>query len=50
MSIEGWFLSPSERANPWTRVDARRAPAAWSTGNDAMALVHGATYFKELSA
>jgi len=50
VSIESWFLSPSERGNPWTRVDARRAPAAWSTGNDARALVHGATYFAELSA
>jgi phosphatidylserine/phosphatidylglycerophosphate/cardiolipin synthase-like enzyme len=50
VSIEGWFLSPSERGNAWTRVDARRAPAAWSTGNDARVLVHGATYFAELSA
>jgi phosphatidylserine/phosphatidylglycerophosphate/cardiolipin synthase-like enzyme len=50
VSIEDWFLSLSERGNPRTRVDARRTPAAWSTGNDARALVHGAIYFKELSA
>jgi phosphatidylserine/phosphatidylglycerophosphate/cardiolipin synthase-like enzyme len=50
VSTEDWFLSPSERGNPFTRIDARRAPAAWSTGNDARALVHGATYFRELSA
>ena len=49
MSIERWFLSPSERGNPWTRVDARRAPRVWSTGNDVEPLVHGATYFRALA-
>jgi len=49
VSIEGWFLSGSERGNPWSRVDARRAPRAWSTGNDVRSLVHGAAYFGALT-
>jgi phosphatidylserine/phosphatidylglycerophosphate/cardiolipin synthase-like enzyme len=44
-----WLLTPAERGNPATRLDARRAGGtAWSTGNEVRALVHGAVYFTEL--
>lgn len=44
-----WFLSAGERRNPATRLDSRHPDgAAWSAGNTATPLVHGATYFAEL--
>lgn len=44
-----WFLSASEHGNPATHLDQRhRDGEAWSTGNAAIPLVHGATYFAEL--
>lgn len=44
-----WFLSPDERGNPATGIDRRRGDGlAWSRGNLARPLVHGATYFHEL--
>lgn len=47
-----WFLSRRERGNPATRLDQRVAlddpERAWSRGNLARPLVHGATYFAEL--
>ncbi len=42
-----WFLSREERGNPDTRLDDAH-PEAFSTGNRARPLVHGATYFAEL--
>lgn len=46
-----WLLSSGERDNPDTLLDSRHAGAlAWSTGNQVRALVHGATYFRELLA
>ena len=49
MAVPDWFLSAAERRNPATRLDRRRPDGlAWSTGNTATPLVHGATYFAEL--
>ena len=49
VAVPDWFLSAGERRNPATRLDRRRpAGEAWSTGNAATPLVHGATYFAEL--
>ncbi|MFD9102828.1 phospholipase D family protein [Streptomyces virginiae] len=46
-----WLLVRGERGNPATRLDDRRADgAAWSWGNRARPLVHGASYFAELLA
>ncbi|MGW7332620.1 phospholipase D family protein, partial [Streptomyces sp. NPDC054840] len=46
-----WLLAPAERGNPATRLDRRRPDGeAWSRGNQARPLVHGATYFAELLA
>ncbi|NYD56651.1 phosphatidylserine/phosphatidylglycerophosphate/cardiolipin synthase-like enzyme [Nocardioides marinisabuli] len=43
-----WFLSRDERGNPATRLDEAHPDAAFTTGNLARPLVHGATYFAEL--
>ncbi|MBM6404525.1 phospholipase [Phycicoccus sp. CSK15P-2] len=44
------FLTPDERANPDTRVDAVHPDGvAWSTGNRVRPIVHGAPYFAELA-
>ncbi len=44
--LADWFLTPAERGNPATRLDARRGDGlAWSSGNRARPLVHGASYF-----
>ncbi|MEV6732927.1 MULTISPECIES: hypothetical protein [unclassified Streptomyces] len=44
-----WLLEPGERGNPATRLEKRWADGiAWSEGNDARPLVHGAAYFAEL--
>lgn len=46
-----WFLTPDERGNPATHIDARRGDGlAWSSGNDVRPLIHGASYFGELAA
>ncbi|GAA1559278.1 phospholipase D-like domain-containing protein [Streptomyces globosus] len=44
-----WLLTAAERGNPDTRLD-RRHPGgvAWSRGNEARPVVHGAAYFAEL--
>ncbi|MDQ6649457.1 MAG: phospholipase D-like domain-containing protein [Actinomycetota bacterium] len=48
-SAAAWFLTAAERRNSATRLDARHpAAGAWTTGNLATPLVHGATYFAEL--
>lgn len=44
-----WLLDPGERGNRATRLDHRRPDGkAWSEGNQARPLVHGAVYFREL--
>jgi len=44
-----WFLSQAERGNDATRLDGHHPGSqAWSEGNLATPLVHGATYFAEL--
>ena len=49
MIVAEWFLSAQERRNPATRIDRRHPGAqAWSEGNVAEPLIHGATYFAEL--
>ncbi|MFZ3492815.1 phospholipase D family protein [Streptomyces sp. 5.8] len=51
MPTSDWLLAPGERGNDATRLEHRRAGgAAWSEGNEARPLVHGATYFAELLA
>ncbi|MEU6945565.1 phospholipase D-like domain-containing protein [Streptomyces sp. NPDC046316] len=46
-----WLLGPGERGNRATRLDHRRPDGkAWSEGNQARPLVHGAVYFRELLA
>ncbi|GAA2648697.1 phospholipase D-like domain-containing protein [Streptomyces spororaveus] len=51
MTRADWLLAPAERGNPATRLDRRRPDGeAWSRGNRARPLVHGATYFAELLA
>ena len=50
MVVSEWFLSTSERGNPATRLGrGHQDGQAWSMGNAATALVHGATYFAELA-
>jgi phosphatidylserine/phosphatidylglycerophosphate/cardiolipin synthase-like enzyme len=45
-----WFLTAAERGNDATSLDDRHAPGeAWSTGNLVRPLIHGASYFAELT-
>lgn len=49
MSVVDWFLTACGRANAATTLDRRHGDgAAWSSGNDVRALVHGGAYFPEL--
>ncbi|MET9469881.1 phospholipase D family protein [Streptomyces sp. NPDC006544] len=49
MRRSDWMLTAGERGNRATRVDRRHPDgAAWTCGNEARPLVHGATYFAEL--
>ncbi|MFF5446287.1 phospholipase D family protein [Streptomyces sp. NPDC012888] len=51
MDRTDWLLTPAERGNPATRLDRRRPGGiAWSEGNHARPVVHGAAYFAELLA
>src|SRR3954454_17870233 len=51
MAATDWFLSAEERGNRATRLDRRHDDAkAWTSGNQATALVHGDRYFGELKA
>jgi phosphatidylserine/phosphatidylglycerophosphate/cardiolipin synthase-like enzyme len=44
-----WFLMPDERGNAATEIDRRRDDGrAWTSGNKALPLIHGATYFERL--
>ena len=49
MQVHDWFLTPSQRGNPFTSLDLRHHDgSSWTAGNDVQALIHGATYFPEL--
>ncbi|GAA2477026.1 phospholipase D family protein [Terrabacter carboxydivorans] len=49
MDPADWYLSPSERGNPATRLDRRHADGrSWTEGNLVTPLVHGAAYFEAL--
>lgn len=50
MDLALWLLTTEERGNPATELDRRRGPGApaWSVGNRARPLVHGAPYFRRL--
>ena len=49
MSAVDWLLTTGERGNPHTDIDRRHPDdAAYTEGNEARALVHGAVYFGEL--
>lgn len=51
MEADVWLLTRRERGNPATRLDAHREEgAAWSVGNLARPLIHGAAYFAALVA
>lgn len=44
-----WLLTPGERGNPDTGIDARHAGGlAWTAGNEVTPLVHGRVYFDAL--
>ena len=46
---ERWFLTPEERGNPDTRIDKRKDDGrAFTEGNLAVPLIHGARYFARL--
>lgn len=47
MGLDDWFLTAAERGNAATGIDRRHADA-WTTGNEARPLIHGATYFAAL--
>lgn len=51
MTHSEWLLLSGERGNAATRLDDRRGNGvAWSEGNEARPLAHGAVYFRELLA
>ncbi len=51
MDLSAWFLTPSERDNPWTVLDTRHGPdgPAWTEGNAVRPHVHGVAYFPRLA-
>ncbi|MBI4941907.1 MAG: phospholipase, partial [Actinobacteria bacterium] len=49
MIVDQWFLTPRERQNPHSRIDAAHRPGeGWTTGNLVRPIVHGRPYFEEL--
>jgi hypothetical protein len=49
MSLDEWFLTSEERANPHTEIDRRHPDGrSWTEGNLVEILVHGHTYFTRL--
>ena len=49
MRLEDWFLTPDERGNPSTTIDAHRSSCVgWTEGNHVEFLLDGATYFTHL--
>jgi len=50
MRLDDWFLTPEERGNPATTIDAQQSiDVAWSDGNHVEFLIDGASYFTRLS-
>ncbi|HEV3187231.1 MAG TPA: phospholipase D family protein [Acidimicrobiales bacterium] len=50
MRLDDWFLTPEQRGNSTSEIDADRiAGVAWTEGNHVTVLVDGATYFRRLS-
>ncbi len=48
-ALSSWFLTPKERGNPDTEIDAGRPDGtAWTQGNLVRPLVHGASYYRRL--
>jgi phosphatidylserine/phosphatidylglycerophosphate/cardiolipin synthase-like enzyme len=47
-TADAWFLTPDERGNPFTSIDAWKRGRAYTTGNHVEVLVDGATYFRRL--
>lgn len=49
-AAEGWFLSPSERGNPDSRIDSIASSGrAWTDGNSVLPLIDGVAYFERLA-
>lgn len=48
MGVGDWLLTPEERENASTRIDAAHPGQGWTESNTVRPLVHGATYFAEL--
>jgi phosphatidylserine/phosphatidylglycerophosphate/cardiolipin synthase-like enzyme len=49
VSATDWFLTASERGNRYTILDRRHGDgAAFTSGNEVRALIHGAEYFEDL--
>jgi phosphatidylserine/phosphatidylglycerophosphate/cardiolipin synthase-like enzyme len=48
VKLSDWFLTPSERGNPATRIDDAHPGEAWTEGNKVELLVHGRTYYRRL--
>ncbi|HJW64251.1 MAG TPA: phospholipase, partial [Actinomycetes bacterium] len=49
--VQDWFLTAAERGNRATAIDRGRDDGrAWTEGNLAEALVHGASYYPRLLA
>lgn len=46
--LSAWLLTPEERGNERTSLDAAHPGRAWSEGNLVRPLIDGATYFAEL--
>lgn len=50
MALSDWFLTPAERRNEHTVIDAvRDGQRAYTTGNSVRPVVHGGPYFAELA-
>lgn len=50
MALADWFLTPEERNNPHSRIDAIHPEVGWTVGNVVTPLIHGRPYFAELHA
>ena len=51
MTAGEWYLTAAERGNTSTRLDTRHVDGrSWTEGNLVQPLIHGATYFRELTA
>jgi len=48
MRLDEWFLTPEERGNIYTKIDAERSGLAWTEGNHVAFLIDGDSYFTQL--